>query len=100
MTIPPTARATDARQKNPPRRRGRMKTMAQNGNGGTISPAVHLEFIENQLANGNGSGIEEVEQYHRALFLHHHAVEWEKYRQISKTHEDKLLFLEGRLKDN
>src|SRR5262245_25430420 len=77
-----------------------MKTMSQNTNGGAISPAVHLEFIENQLSNGNGSAAQEVEQYHRALFLHHHAVEWEKFRQVAKTHEDKLSFLEGRLKEN
>jgi len=61
-------------------------------------PAVHLEFIQNQLDNGNASG-EEIENYHRALFLHHHAIEWEKHRQQAKVHEDRLCFLEGRLKE-
>jgi hypothetical protein len=63
-----------------------------------IVPAVHLEFIQNQLENPNASGAEEIEQYHRALFLHHHAVEWETCRQKAKTHEDRLAFLEGQLK--
>jgi len=61
-------------------------------------PAVHLEFIQNQLENGNASG-EDIEKYHRALFLHHHAIEWEKHRQDARIHEDRLCFLEGRLKD-
>jgi hypothetical protein len=62
-----------------------------------ISPAVHLEFIQNQLENTNGSG-EEIEAYHRSLFLHHHAIEWEKHRQDARIHEVRLCFLEGRLK--
>jgi hypothetical protein len=65
----------------------------------SITPAVHLEFIHNQLENPEGSAHEEIEGYHRALFLHHHAVEWEAYRQQARTHGDKLAFLEGRLKD-
>ena len=52
----------------------------------SITPAVHLEFIQNQLENANTSG-HEVEEYHRALFLHHHAVEWEKYREQAKVHQ-------------
>ena len=60
-------------------------------------PAVHLEFVQNQLENPNGSGLEELEHYHRALFLHHHAVEWEKHRQVARTHADKLTFLEAQL---
>jgi hypothetical protein len=64
-----------------------------------ITPAVHLEFIQNQLENEISSPPEEIEQYHKALFLHQHAVEWEKYRQRAKTHQDRLGFLEGRLKN-
>ena len=63
-----------------------------------ISPAVHLEFIQNQLENANGSG-EAIETYHRALFLHHHAIEWEKHRQEAKVREGRLCFLEGKLKE-
>ncbi len=66
---------------------------------GSITPAVHLEFIQNQLENPNGSAPAEIEAYHRALFLHHHAVHWEKCRQQARTHEERLAFLEGRLKD-
>jgi len=62
-----------------------------------ISPAVHLEFIQNQLENAN-SGPQEIEQYHRALFLHQHAVEWEKHREGARIHQDRLSYLEGRLK--
>ena len=74
-----------------------MKTTASKSNADGIVPAVHLEFIQNQLENPNASGIEQIEHYHRALFLHHHAVEWEKYRQQAKTHEDRIAFLEGQL---
>ncbi len=66
---------------------------------GSITPAVHLEFIQNQLENPNGSAPAEIEAYHRALFLHHHAVDWEKCRQQARTHEERLAFLESRLKD-
>jgi len=75
-----------------------MKTTASKSNAEGIVPAVHLEFIQNQLENPNASGIEQVEHYHRALFLHHHAVEWEKYRQQARTHEDRIAFLEDQLK--
>lgn len=63
-----------------------------------ITPAVHLEFIQNQLDNPEASGAE-IESYHRALFLHHHAFDLEKHRQESRIHEDRLAFLEGRLKE-
>jgi hypothetical protein len=72
---------------------------APKANAESIVPAVHLEFIQNQLENPKAAGPEEVEQYHRALFLHHHAVEWEKYRQVAKTHEDRLSFLESQLRN-
>jgi hypothetical protein len=64
-----------------------------------IQPAVHLEFIQNQLENGHASAPEQIEQYHRALFMHHHGPEWEACRQEIKTRQDKLAFLEGRLKE-
>src|ERR1051325_7342654 len=64
----------------------------------SIVPAVHLEFIQNHLENPAGSAAEEIEHYHRALFLHQHAVEWEKHRQVAKTHEEKLSFLQDQLK--
>jgi hypothetical protein len=72
-----------------------MKTAVPNSEG--IVPAVHLEFIQNHLENPDGSA-QEIEQYHRNLFLHHHAVEWEKHRQVARTHEEKLSFLQEHLK--
>src|ERR1041385_226694 len=73
-----------------------MKAPASNGQ--SILPAFHLEFIQNHLENPAGSAPEEIEHYHRALFLHQHAVEWEKHRQVAKTHEEKLSFLQEQLK--
>jgi hypothetical protein len=66
-----------------------------------ITPPVHLEFIQNQLENPGAStaAVVEIEQYHRALFLHHHAVEWEQARQKARTHAERLAFLESRLKE-
>ena len=75
-----------------------MKTTAPKSHAESIIPAVHLEFIQNELENPEATNLEQVEDYHRALFLHHHAVEWEKYRQQARTHEDRLAFLEGQLK--
>src|SRR5215469_15098498 len=67
--------------------------------GESITPAVHLEFIQNQLDNG-GTSADEIESYHRALFLHHHAIDWEKHRQEAKVHEERLAYLEGKLKES
>lgn len=64
-----------------------------------ITPAVHLEFIQNHLEGLGTSTPEQIEQYHRALFLHHHAPEWERHRQEIKTRQDQLAFLEGRLEE-
>ena len=75
-----------------------MKTSAPKSSAESIVPAVHLEFIQNELENPEATSLEQVEDYHRALFLHHHAVEWEKYRQQAKTHEERLSFLGGQLK--
>lgn len=74
-----------------------MKPSATPLNSESIRPAVHLEFIQNQLEHLGPSTPEQVEQYHRALFFHHHAPEWERHRQEVKTREDKLTFLEARL---
>jgi len=76
-----------------------MKAREAKTDSGQIMPAVHLEFIQNQLENSSSSGHEEVEHYHRAVFLHHHAVEWEQYREKAPTHQDRHSFLEARLKN-
>jgi hypothetical protein len=76
-----------------------MKTIAANQNGGTISPSVHLEFIQNQVGLSESESLEEVEAYHRALFLHQHAREMELNHQQARIHEDRLAHLESRLKE-
>lgn len=76
-----------------------MNATASKLNSEHITPAVHLEFIQNQLENPDASGTNEIEEYHRALFLHHHAVEWEKHREQARIHQERLSFLEGRLKN-
>ena len=65
----------------------------------TIAPAVHLEFIENQASLGEAQSLDEVESYHRALFLHHHAAELEKYEQQTRLHQDRIDHLDLRLKE-
>src|SRR6266498_1639291 len=76
-----------------------MKTPTPKSSPKSIEPAVHLEFIQNHLQNPTASGPESIEQYHRSLFLHHHAVEWETYRQQARIHEDRIAFLEDQLKN-
>src|ERR1041384_8252173 len=75
-----------------------MKTMTPQQNGGTISPSVHLEFIQNQVGLSETDSLEEIEAYHRALFLHQHAGEMELNQQQARIHEDRLGHLESRLK--
>jgi len=78
-----------------------MSAAASKPNEGAITPPVHLEFIQNQLENPGSSAAAatEIEEYHRALFLHHHAAEWEQARQMAQTHSERLAFLVGQLKD-
>lgn len=76
-----------------------MKQLAATQTNGSISPAVHLEFIQNQAALPAEAGLGESEAYHRAIFLHHHAQELERFQQESRIHEDRLNHLEDRLKD-
>lgn len=68
----------------------------------TIGPMVHLEFIQNQagLPDGaNGNGLDEIEAYHRAIFLRHHAQDLERFQQEIRIHEERLAHLETRLKE-
>jgi hypothetical protein len=78
-----------------------MNTAMPKPNEEGITPPVHLEFIQNQLENPDASTVAaaEIEQYHRALFLHSHAVEWEHARLKARTHAERLAFLEARLKE-
>jgi hypothetical protein len=76
-----------------------MSQSAKTNGAGPIVPAVHLEFIQNQAGLPEDAGAEEIEAYHRALFLHHHAGDLERYQQQARTHEERLAHLEARLKD-
>ncbi len=66
---------------------------------GLITPAVHLEFIQNQAGLPEEAGLEEIESYHRAVFLHHHAQDLERFQQQARIHEDRLAHLETRLRE-
>jgi hypothetical protein len=66
---------------------------------GTALPTIHLEFIQNQAEAADGDGVEAVEAYHRAVFLNRHAGDLERYQQQAKIHENRLTYLDARLKD-
>ncbi|HTH48376.1 MAG TPA: hypothetical protein VMB21_12765 [Candidatus Limnocylindria bacterium] len=76
-----------------------MSQSAKANGAGPIVPAVHLEFIQNQTGLSEDAGIEEIEAYHRSVFLHHHAGDLERYQQQVRTHEERLQHLEARLAD-
>ncbi|MBN8248392.1 MAG: hypothetical protein J0L84_13235 [Verrucomicrobia bacterium] len=62
-----------------------------------ITPPVHLEFIQNQVGQPEAASLEDIEAYHRALFLHQHAREFEFCAQEEQVHQERLLHLESRL---
>ncbi|HVR35464.1 MAG TPA: hypothetical protein VMS21_06385, partial [Methylomirabilota bacterium] len=74
-----------------------MQTPAQTG-GTTGTSIVDLEFIRNQAGLPDELGSEAVEAYHRAVFRHHHAAELERCQQRRRIHEDRVDYLESRLK--
>lgn len=74
-----------------------MKTLKKSDEPVAITPPVHLEFIQNQTVIAGATGVEEVEAYHKALFLHQHAREIERAEQEIKHHENRLAHLSGRL---
>jgi len=78
-----------------------MKAAPPNPNEAGVTPPVHLEFIQNLLESPDASAalVSEVDQYHRALFMHHHAMEWEQARQEARSHGERVSFLEGRLRE-
>jgi len=67
-----------------------MRALAKDGQTDSIAPAVHLEFIQNRATFAEGDALEEIEAYHRALFLHHHARDLERFQQEVRIHEDQL----------
>jgi hypothetical protein len=76
-----------------------MSELPKTDEGGAAHPPIHLEFIQNQAEAGDGDRVEAVEGYHRALFLHHNAGNLERYQQQGRIHENRLAYLETRLKD-
>src|SRR5262249_7520383 len=78
-------------------RTGPMKTRPESPQ--PISPAVHLEFIQNQANLAEAQSVDQIKRYHRARFLHHHAAEPERDDQQARVHQDRLDHLEQRLKE-
>jgi hypothetical protein len=76
-----------------------MSTSSKTPPSGSALPTIHLEFIQNQAETGDGDKTEAVEVYHRALFLNRHAADLERYQQQGKIHENRLGYLETRLKE-
>jgi hypothetical protein len=64
-----------------------------------IAPAVHLEFIRNRAELPDDSGLEEIGDYHRALFMHHRARDLARVQQEGMFHEERLGFLHVRWKE-
>lgn len=62
-----------------------------------IGSAIHLEFIRTVVDAGSPTGIEEVEAFHRALFLHEHGKDLERFQQERRIREDRLVALESQL---
>lgn len=69
------------------------------GEQAVMGPTVHMEFIQTQAGLPEGERAEQVEAYHRAVFLHHHACDLERYQQEARIHEERLDHLDERLKD-
>ena len=63
----------------------------------TLAPSIHLEFIQNQMGQPESASLEEIEAYHRALFLHQHSRELDQCSQDERTHRERLIHLEARL---
>lgn len=72
------------------------KHSTQSG-GEEIASAIHLEYIRNLVEFRDGDGIEEVEAFHRSIFLNHYGKDLEHFQQRRRTHEDRLEHLEARL---
>lgn len=62
-------------------------------------PAVHLEFIQNQASLSEEDGLRAVDEYHRAIFMHHYARDFERFQQQGRIHNDRLVHLEARLSE-
>ncbi len=58
---------------------------------------MNLEFIRAVAESNHEAGQEEITTFHRALFLHEHGRDLERFRQQGHIHEDRIAGIEGRL---
>lgn len=63
-----------------------------------IDSAIHLEFIRAVAESEGGDGSQQVEAFHRAIFLHQHGRDLERCQQQRRICEDRLVGLEARLR--
>lgn len=62
-----------------------------------VSPPLNLEFIRAAAEAHQNGGHEEITTFHRALFLHEHGRDLERFRQQCRIHEDRIASLDARL---
>ncbi len=75
-----------------------MGTTPAAGEDGAIASAIHLEFIRAMAEGRDGMGADEVESFHRALFLARHGRELERWQQERHVREERIAVIESRLK--
>lgn len=75
-----------------------MSALPVPGSESQITSAIHLEFIRSVADNGDPSGAEAVETFHRALFLNQHGPDWERCTQERRTCEERLARLDAQLR--
>ncbi|HIG31687.1 MAG TPA: hypothetical protein EYQ50_29270 [Verrucomicrobiales bacterium] len=74
-----------------------MKKLMDKRNDGEIASTIHMEFIQNLAEFSKDNGIEEVETYHRAIFLNHYGKDLERFQQQRLGHENQLEYLDAKL---
>lgn len=74
-----------------------MTTMPVTTDDHPVSPPMNLEFIRAAAESDEAAGTQDVTSFHRALFLHQHGRELERFRQQGRIHEDRITSLESRL---
>lgn len=74
-----------------------MNTSPAKADAAPASPPLNLEFIRAMADSNHGTGTEEITSFHRALFLHQHGRELERFRQQCRIHEDRITSLDSRL---
>jgi len=75
-----------------------MSKLPPNAEGSAASPAINLEFVRAVAETGGDGGLQEVEAFHRSLFLNQYGRDLERFHQQRLGSEDRLADLESRLK--